>query len=103
MSYSLQQSNSAIAGNRRIEIRTTGDSTSTVTTVASSAATVIAPTAKPSSRALQNAVYGHIRAIRALGRTQISASEIATVLSLPVRDVITALKALRGKGVKIAE
>jgi hypothetical protein len=49
-------------------------------------------------KALENAVYGHIRAVRALGRTQVLASEIATALSLPVSDVVKAQKpALQGR------
>jgi hypothetical protein len=52
-------------------------------------------------KALENAVYGHISAVRALGRTQILASEIATSLSLPLADVVKALANLRSKGVKI--
>jgi hypothetical protein len=97
----LQKTSTAAGDGQRIVITTHGDSTSSVTILSSSVATASPPTA-PSTRALENAVYGHIRAIRALGRTKISASEIATALSLPIRDVIKALNALRSKGVKIA-
>lgn len=69
----------------------------------SSTADVITSTPSARPKALENAVYGHIRAVRALGRTQINASEIAAALSVPLSDVITAIAALRNKGVKIAE
>lgn len=49
---------------------------------------------------VQNAVYGHIRAVRALGRTEILPSEIATALGLTTVQVMEALTALQGKGVK---
>jgi hypothetical protein len=97
----IHQRNSTGGDGRPIEIKTHGDSTSSFTIVGSTAGVVASKTG-PSTRAMENAVYGHIRAIRALGRTQVSASEIAAALFLPVGDVITALNALRSKGVKVA-
>jgi hypothetical protein len=47
-----------------------------------------------------NAVYGHIRALRTLGRVRVSSREIANALSLPVNEVSMALKILRNKGVR---
>lgn len=47
-----------------------------------------------------NAVYGYIRAIRALGRTEINTVEIAHALSLPVSEVNHAISLLKEKGVK---
>jgi hypothetical protein len=82
---------------RALATKTHGDSTSSFTIVGATAGVVASKTG-PSARAIENAVYGHIRAIRALGRTQVSASEIAAALSIPVGDVITALNALRSKG-----
>jgi hypothetical protein len=52
-------------------------------------------------KAVQNAVYGYIQAIRALGRDKVDSSEIAEALSLPITDVEQALALLRGKGVKL--
>ena len=49
---------------------------------------------------IQNAIYGHIRALRALGRTSISTVEIAEALSLPLSEVHNALSALKKKGIK---
>jgi hypothetical protein len=52
------------------------------------------------NRKVQNAVYAYIRAIRALGRTEINTDEIAAALSLPVSEVNSAVSALKKKGVK---
>jgi len=53
------------------------------------------------SAEIRNAVYAHIRAIRALGRTTINTSEIATALSLPIDEVNRAVSTLNSKGVKV--
>lgn len=50
-------------------------------------------------RNIQNAIYGHIRALRSLGRTSINTLEIAQALSLPLREVHSALVSLKKKGV----
>lgn len=50
---------------------------------------------------IENAVYGHLRAIRALGRTRIDSSEISQALKLSVAAVERALNNLTKKGVKI--
>ena len=52
------------------------------------------------SKAIENAVYSHIRAVRTLGRTQINTSEVADSLSLPIADVNRAIDALKRKGVR---
>ena len=52
------------------------------------------------SKNIQNAVYAHIRAIRALGRTEINTSEIADALSLPVAEVNRAISSLKKNGVR---
>ena len=49
---------------------------------------------------LENAIYSHIRAVRALGRKSINTLEISQALSLPLVEVDRALKALKRKGVK---
>lgn len=51
-------------------------------------------------KAIENAVYAHIQAIRGLGRSQINTSEIADALSLPVQEVNLAIESLREKGIK---
>ncbi len=63
------------------------------------------PRVRHSSRSgerVQNAVYAHIRAIRALGRVQINTSEIADSLSLSVAEVNSALSFLKKKGVRLS-
>lgn len=51
-------------------------------------------------KAIEDAVYAHIRAIRALGRTRINTAEIAQALSVSQRDVDRAVENLKGKGVR---
>ncbi len=46
-------------------------------------------------------MYGHLRAIRALGRLKADTSEIADALSLTVNQVNLAIKSLQRKGVKV--
>jgi predicted transcriptional regulator len=55
----------------------------------------------PVSKAVVNAVYSHIQAVRTLGRDGINTREIASALSLPVSEVDRAVKMLDDKGVKI--
>jgi hypothetical protein len=50
---------------------------------------------------IENAVYGYIQAIRALGRTKINTAEVAAALSLAVSEVNGALSALKKKGVRL--
>ena len=52
---------------------------------------------------IENAVYGYIQAVRALGRERISTSEIASALAIPISSVAGAIDALKEKGVKIAK
>jgi hypothetical protein len=56
--------------------------------------------AKLGATRIANAIYGHIRAVRALGRTEISVAEIARALSLSEADIARALPLLRSKGIK---
>jgi hypothetical protein len=58
------------------------------------------PTTTPDTRAMTNAVYGYIQAVRALDRTDVSVTEISSALALPPAAVINALKNLKEKGVK---
>ena len=97
MNQLIRESNKG--GTHRVEVTSSSSSTSASTVVMStSGVTHHSAPLKP----LENAVYGHIQAVRALGRTEITASEIAAALSVPVLDVINALAALTSKGVKIA-
>lgn len=50
---------------------------------------------------LENAVYAHIQAVRALGRKKINTIEIANALSIPVPEVNRVIDALKKKGVKV--
>lgn len=51
-------------------------------------------------KAIESAVYAHIRAVRALGRATINSAEIAEALSIPLEKVHNALVALKAKGVR---
>jgi hypothetical protein len=52
------------------------------------------------SRAVENAVYAYIRAMRALGHTALNTAEVAVALSLPTIEVNRAITALKKKGVR---
>lgn len=52
--------------------------------------------------AVENAVFAHLQAIRALGRTTLNTAEVAAALSIPVADVNKAVLSLSKKGVKLA-
>src|SRR5271163_1479133 len=52
-------------------------------------------------RAINAAVFAHVRAIRSLGRTKISNVEISDALSLPIAEVDLAIRALKTKGMKV--
>ena len=51
---------------------------------------------------VENAVYGYIRAVRALGHTYVNSLEVARALSLPVTDVEAAMQNLSDKGVRVS-
>ena len=101
MNQVLKENSGAVAGVRSVQINSSGATTSNATTINSGAQ--VAPSSGADSKAIENAVYGHIRAIRALGRTQVTVSEIAAALSIPQTAVVQALGALRAKGVKLPE
>ena len=50
---------------------------------------------------VESAVYSYIQAVRALGKTRLTASEIASSLSISPFDVNEAIAKLHSKGVKI--
>ena len=51
---------------------------------------------------LENAVYGYMRAIRALGRTTVDVAEVSRALNITIPQVQSTLPALLTKGVRIA-
>ena len=51
---------------------------------------------------VQSAVYSHIRALRALGKTSVNTAEIAEALNISQKAVIRAVRELSDKGVKVA-
>jgi hypothetical protein len=63
-------------------------------------ATVTASARKVKAPNIENAVYAHIQAVRALGKTKITPEEIAAALGLSVSEVQGTISALRNKGVK---
>ena len=48
-----------------------------------------------------NAVYSHIRAIRALGHTRVNSADISDALGILQKDVDKAIRELTDKGVKV--
>ena len=58
--------------------------------------------APKASREIEKAVYAYVRAVRALGRTQVFVSDISKALDIAEPAVIQALNALRSKGIKFA-
>jgi hypothetical protein len=58
--------------------------------------------APKASKEVEKAVYAYVRAVRALGRTQVLVSDISRALEIAEPAVIQALSALRSKGVKFA-
>jgi len=55
---------------------------------------------KAVAKKLEGAVYNYIRAIRALGRTQVTVSEIANALGISDEQVGSTLSALESKGIR---
>jgi hypothetical protein len=53
-----------------------------------------------SSKNIEGAIFGYIRAIRALGHKEVNTIEIAQALSLPVSEVNRAILSLKKKGVR---
>jgi len=50
---------------------------------------------------VESAVYSYIQAMRALGKTQLTANQIAVTLSLSLSEVTNVIEKLHTKGVKI--
>ena len=53
-----------------------------------------------SKKQLQRAIYAHIQAVRALGRTEIQTQEIADALCISVQEVNDVLEVLKKQGVR---
>ncbi len=87
-----------VSTDRRVSVNATSTSTSTVTVNSFPVAYGQNPTP---AKGVEDAVYGYIQAVRALGRTHISTLEIASALNLPVSSVQQASAALISKGVKL--
>jgi DNA-binding MarR family transcriptional regulator len=60
------------------------------------------PELQRSAKNIEAAIYSYVRAVRALGKTQISTSEIAKALGLSVSDIGKVLPKLNDKGIKLA-
>jgi hypothetical protein len=60
------------------------------------------PAETETTRDVEGAVFGYIRAIRALGRMHVSTDEIARALGLSLAEVQGTLAALRSRGVNTA-
>jgi len=54
-----------------------------------------------SANMVQSAVYAHIRALRALGKTSVNTVEIAEALNISQKATIRAIRELSNKGVKV--
>ncbi len=52
-------------------------------------------------KGIEAAVYAHIRAMRALGHTNVNSLAVARALSLSVTDVEAAMRNLSDKGVRV--
>jgi len=76
------------------------DSTATVSTFRPENPIPVVKRPWRDKKATENAIYGYIRAVRALGRTEVNTIEIADALSLSIAAVDQALVSLRKKGVK---
>jgi hypothetical protein len=82
-------------------VSTTVPITTTDSVSVGAKSTVTVSARKISAKEVENAVYAHIQAVRALGKTKIAPEEIARALDLPVSAVEHSLSALQSKGVKV--
>lgn len=94
----LRSSNtSSTATSYRVSTKSVGGESTKIPNTSTSAPK---KTAASFDKAVENAVYGYIRAIRALGRTDVNTAEIAKALAIPLKQVDLAASKLRNKGVK---
>lgn len=108
MNQAVRERNASPAGHSRITIDSAPATTSGATTTLTMPSGTLTPgpvgvAGGHSNKSVENAVYAHIRAVRALGRTQINTTEIASALGLPVATVDETIEALRKKGIKLVE
>jgi hypothetical protein len=80
---------------------TKSDSTNTAVQVGVSGDGASLEQSDDADEAIVNAVFAYIKAVRALGRTLVTASEIVESLGIPQKQVVAALTALKEKGVKL--
>ena len=97
MMGNFREDTSASASN--ITILTTSNSSSTMSLFEE--ARSISPRRRSAPKEVENAIYGYIRAMRALGHTSIVSTDISDALNLPIRDVERAMRRLRSRGVRI--
>jgi len=82
---------------------TTGQFTGTGTFVATAGKRDSAsPQDAIKQKKIENAVYAHIRALRALGHTRVNSTDVAIALKVPHSAVERAVKSLTAKGIKVA-
>jgi hypothetical protein len=84
-----------------VTVQKEGSATSTtwISSSWTSQGSVIGTTEKR-HESVENAVYGYLQAIRALDRTRVTTSEIASALSIPQAMVISVIPSLKVKGVR---
>lgn len=99
----FRESGGTIAGVSRILLSPTASTSSATLTTPTAAPQKVKKRAASPDKSVENAVYNHIRAIRALGRTDIFPSEIASALGLSAPAVMSALTSLQSKGVKFGK
>jgi hypothetical protein len=56
---------------------------------------------KPATRKIENAVYAHIQALRALGHDTVNTFVIARAINISAGRVAEAVRALQARGVKV--
>lgn len=76
-------------------------STGTNTSASHLVITDVAPRRKEIApgKAIEDAIYSHLQAVRALGRTQVTVDEVASALQLDPAVVQVHMQALRDRGV----
>jgi hypothetical protein len=89
------------AATNTVSATTPAPTTNTVTVSMGTKATVTVTARKITAADMQDAIYTHIQAVRALGKTKITPEEIARALELPVSTVEGAISTLKNKGVKV--
>jgi predicted Rossmann fold nucleotide-binding protein DprA/Smf involved in DNA uptake len=78
----------------------TGANTSPINVIRSDSKAYATPKSE-GSKDVQSAVYAHVRALRALGKTTVNSADIARSLGLSIREVESALIRLEKKGIKM--